>query len=150
MHKKILYIDMDGVLADFDSAVAKLSPEVREQYRGHLDDVPGLFLQMDPIPGAIDAALQLAERFDTYILSTAPWNNPSSWADKVTWIQRHLGKPYEKRLILSHHKDLLKGDFLIDDRPKHGADSFEGKWIQFGSKEYPHWKSILEYLLRER
>lgn len=146
MRKKTLYIDMDGVLADFDSAVAKLSPEVREQYRGHLDDVPGLFLMMAPMPGAIDAALKLAESFDAYILSTAPWNNPSSWADKVSWIQQHLGKPYEKRLILSHHKDLLKGDFLIDDRPKHGVDTFEGEWIQFGSEKYPDWDAVLSYL----
>ena len=36
-------------------------------------------------------------------------------------------------MILSHRKDLLKGDYLIDDRPKHGADTFDGEWIRFGN-----------------
>lgn len=137
---------MDGVLADFDSGVTRLSVDIREQYCKHLDDAPGIFLLMDPMPGAIDAALELNRHFDVYILSTAPWNNSSAWADKVTWIQRHLGKPFEKRLILSHHKDLLKGDYLIDDRPKHGANIFPGKWIHFGSPEFPNWTAILKEL----
>ena len=38
---------------------------------------------IDPIPGAIDAYPELADRFDTYILSTAPWKNPSAWSDKL-------------------------------------------------------------------
>ena len=59
---------------------------------------------------------------------------------------KYLDDVFHKRLILSHHKDLLKGDFLIDDRPKHGADTFEGEWIQFGSDSYPDWPSIVFYL----
>lgn len=52
--------------------------------------------------------------------------------------------PY-KRLILTHHKNLNKGDYLIDDRTKNGAGEFEGKLIQFGTEEYPDWKSVLAY-----
>ena len=104
---------------------------------------------MDPVPGALNAYATLARTFDTYILSTAPWRNPSAWSDKVAWIQRHLGAPAEKRLILAHHKDLLRGDFLIDDRTTHGADRFEGVHIRFGSKAFPDWASVTAYLLSQ-
>ncbi len=90
---KRLYVDMDGVLVDFDSGVARLEPAIRAAYAGHLDDVPGVFGLMDPMPGAIEAFAELARTFDTYILSTAPWRNPSAWSDKVMRVQRHLGEP---------------------------------------------------------
>jgi len=42
---------------------------------------------------------------------------------------------------------LIKGDILIDDRPNNGAKDFDGKWIQFGSEEFPDWNAVLHYLL---
>ena len=51
------------------------------------------------------------------------------------------------REILSHNKNLNKGDYLIDDRPHNGAENFEGEWIKFGSKKYPDWKSVTKFLL---
>ena len=74
---------------------------------------------MDPIPGAIAAYGRLSTVFDTYILSTAPWLNSTAWSDKPLWVQKHLGEAGYKRLILSHHKNLNHGDFLIDDRTEH-------------------------------
>lgn len=144
--KKRLYFDMDNVLVDFESGIARLDEATRTAYSGRLDEVPGIFSRMDPMPGAIAAVHQLAKDFDVYILSTAPWKNPSAWSDKVTWVTEYLDDVLHKRLILSHHKDFLKGDYLIDDRPKHGADNFEGEWIQFGSERFPDWKTVIEYL----
>jgi len=148
--KKILYIDMDGVLVDFKSGIRRISADERREYEGREDDVPGIFALMDPIPGALEAYRELSRRYDTYILSTAPWKNPSAWSDKVEWVQRHLGgEPGDaayKRLILSHHKDLNCGDFLIDDRGRHGAERFGGEHILFGSERFPDWAAVLEYL----
>ena len=144
---KRLFFDMDNVLVDFASGIARLDEATRHEYEGRLDEVPGIFALMEPMPGAIDAVHRLAKKYDVYILSTAPWKNPSAWADKVAWVTKYFDDVFHKRLILSHHKDFVKGDFLIDDRPKHGADSFEGEWIQFGSERFPDWPSVVSYLL---
>jgi 5'-nucleotidase len=149
--KKILYIDMDGVIVDFESAFERLDPAVRDEFRGNEDQIPGLFGLMTPIPGAIEAVAELATIFDAYVLSTVPWHNIS-----IEWIQDHFGaekgSPLWKRVILSHHKHLNRGDFLIDDRPhRNGAREFEetnaaGQLIHFGSAEFPDWEAVLSYL----
>ncbi len=144
--KKVLYVDMDNVLVDFRSALPRISKEAAELHAGHLDDVPGIFSLMDPMPGAVESFNELADRFDTYILSTAPWENPSAWSDKLAWVKLHLGKTAYKRLIISHHKNLNKGHFLIDDRTGNGADGFEGEHILFGSTSFPDWDAVIEYL----
>lgn len=156
MTQKILYIDMDGVICDFESAFDRLSPEVLDEYRGREDQIPNLFSLMDPIPGAIPAVTELAALFDTYVLSTVPWANTSGASQKIEWIQRHFGSepgsPLWKRVILSHHKHLNRGDFLIDDRPhRNGAAEFAeqnigGQTLHFGSPEYPDWETVVAYL----
>ena len=81
------------------------------------------------------------------ILSTPPWDNTSAWSDKHQWVKKHLGVSAHKRLILSHHKNLNRGDYLIDDRTANGAGEFQGEHIHFGTEKFPDWKSVLEYLL---
>ena len=144
--KKILYIDMDNVLVDFPSGIARISEKERIDHDGDLDEVPDIFSLMDPMPGGLEAFVELSGLFDTYILSTAPWENRSAWSDKLDWVKKHLGKPAHKRLILSHHKNLNAGDYLIDDRTKNGADLFTGEHIHFGTDDFPDWASVLDYL----
>tara|TARA_B100000676_G_scaffold164882_1_gene162157 strand:+ start:202 stop:648 length:447 start_codon:yes stop_codon:yes gene_type:complete len=147
MAKKILYIDMDNVLVDFQSGISKLSKEVIKEYESNLDEVPNIFSLMEPLEGAIDSFKILSQRYDTYILSTAPWKNSSAWTDKVKWVQKYLGESAYKRLILTHHKNLNHGDYLIDDRTKNGAGEFKGELIQFGTDKFPDWKTVCSYLL---
>ena len=68
--KKILYIDMDNVLVDFPSAIPRIPSRYLMSHKDNMDEVPGIFSYMDPIPGAINSFNELAELFDTYILST--------------------------------------------------------------------------------
>jgi 5'(3')-deoxyribonucleotidase len=153
INKKILYIDMDNVLVDFASGIDRLSEEVKQEYEGRLDEVPGIFSLMKPMPGAVEAVALLSQCFDVYILSTAPWKNLSAWSDKARWVQKYFGdgkdSVFYKRLIISHHKNLNRGDYLIDDRTKNGAGEFEGELIQFGSEQFPDWKAIIHYLMHE-
>lgn len=158
--KPLLFIDMDNVLVDFKSGLEKVSEEIKQQYecdekgKPHYDDIPGIFALMEPMPGAIDAIHALNEKYDLYILSTAPWMNPSAWSDKVKWLQHYFDSArkegvFYKRLILCHHKDMLirPGAYLIDDRPNHGAELFGDHWIQMGSDRFPDWKSVVQYLM---
>ena len=138
---------MDNVLVDFASGIARLGEDVRRQYDGRLDDVPGIFSLMDPMPGAIQAYEQLASVFDAYILSTSPRMNPTAWSDKLAWVKKYMGEAAYKRLILIHHKNLNMGDFLIDDRTNNGADRFAGEHILFASERFPDWPAVLTYLM---
>ena len=63
---------------------------------------------------------------------------------------KYLDDVFHKRLIISHHKDLCQGDYLIDDRGKNGTSEFAGEWIHFGSEQFPDWESVLKYLSSER
>lgn len=147
MEKKRVYFDMDNVLVDFKSGLDKIDEQTKQKYEGHLDDIPGIFGLMNPMEGAIEAVNKLAEKYDVFILSTAPWENPSAWADKVKWVKKYFNEVFYKRLIISHRKDLCKGDYLIDDRGKNGTSDFEGEWIKFGEGKFPDWKSVVDYLL---
>jgi 5'(3')-deoxyribonucleotidase len=148
--KKTLYIDMDNVLVDFPSGMAACDPALLSEYDGRADEIPGIFALMQPMPGAIAAYRELSELFDTYILSTAPWDNPTAWSDKLEWVKQHLGAPAHKRLILSHNKHLNRGDYLVDDRSKNGAEEFGQlpgqEWIQFGQGHHKDWPEVVAYL----
>ena len=146
--KKVLFIDLDGVIADFITAMNFHPLREIPPYDEHPDTIPGIFRNLNPIIGAIDAVKILLDsnQYEVYFLSTAPWNNPSAWTDKRLWLEDQFGDLVNRRLILTHRKDLLKGDILIDDRPNNGAKDFEGNWIQFGTEEFPDWNSILKHL----
>ena len=143
---KTLYIDMDGVLVDLQSNLDK---------QGWHQNV---FKDPPPIDGAVEAFNELCHKrstqkrsihaYDVYILSTAPWNIPNSWTQKRLWVSKYLGNKAHKRLILCNHKNLLRGDILIDDRTANGAGEFQGELIQFGTEKFPNWQQTLKYLLK--
>ena len=146
---KRVFIDMDNVLVDFQSGLDQVSEEVKAEYAGRLDEIPGLFAKMKPMEGAIEAVHELQKHYDLFILSTAPWKNSSAWSDKVEWVTKYLDDVFHKKMIITHRKDLCQGDYLIDDRGKNGTSEFSGEWIQFGSELFPDWKEVLDYLLPE-
>ena len=158
--KEIVFFDMDNVLVDFVSGLDRVAPEIKAMYsddgtgKPHYDDIPGIFSLMDPMPGAIEAvkAFAASDRFDLYILSTAPWDNPSSWSDKLNWVKKHLDSDrqegvFYKRIVLSHHKNLCAQNnaWLIDDRKAHGSEQFGDRFIHFGSERFPDWNAVLSH-----
>ena len=122
--KKIIYVDMDGVLVDFESGIKKAEPDLLTFYKGQYDNIPHIFLWMDPMPGAIESFKALQEKYDVYILTTAPWKNETALQDKKDWLNKYFGDLIKKKVIFSHHKELLIGDYLIDDRE---VSVFKGK-----------------------
>ena len=82
---------MDGVLVNFDSGIAQLDAKTNKEYVGRFDEVPGIFGTMKPMDGAIDAFIRLSKVYDTYILTTSPWDNPTALQDKQNWVKENLG-----------------------------------------------------------
>jgi 5'(3')-deoxyribonucleotidase len=148
MKKKIVYFDMDNVLVNFQSGIDATPIEVQKEYEGYLDNVPGIFSMMKPNAEMVDLFNKLSDdvRYDVYILSTSPWDNPTAASDKVQWVKKYIPKAY-KRVILSHNKHLNAGDYLIDDRTANGAGEFGGELIQYMSDKFPTVKSIENYLI---
>ncbi len=96
--KKILYIDMDNVLVKFQSGLYKIDLQTQSMFDDKNDDIPRIFSLMEPVEGAIEAFEKLSALYDTYILSTAPWENPSAWTDKLLWVKNIWGKKQESVL----------------------------------------------------
>jgi 5'(3')-deoxyribonucleotidase len=146
---KIIYVDLDGVVADFDKGKLEHPLGGVTPYIGRPDKLPGVYENLAPIPNAIESVNKLLKKpnFKVYFLSTAPWDNPEAWMHKRLWVAKYFDeKLIRKKLILCHHKQLLIGDYLIDDRRFNGASEFQGEWIHFGSEQFPDWKSVLDYL----
>lgn len=143
----IIYIDMDGVVANFPK-------KWKETYGTELDlyQIPptpdGFYRDLELIDGAFEAVTELSKYFDVYFLSTAEWNNLSSWVDKRVWIEEKFGELAYKRLILSHNKSLNIGKYLIDDRAINTNEGFTGEFIHFGSSQFPDWNSVVEYIFK--
>jgi 5'-nucleotidase len=139
--KKTIFIDMDGVIANFAKAAKEGGWE-------HRPDKHVNFGELEVMPGAEEALRKLNQDFDIFIASTPPWDRPDMWGAKREWIAKHF--PYLKRkLILTHRKDLLIGDILIDDSRWRGQPDFKGNWLWFGtSQRCLDWPSTLELIYK--
>ena len=156
--KKVLYIDMDGVVADFWKAIQINQPRIDDKkyfptYADQEKEVdaicernPHIFKYLLPIKDAIEFTKPLFKKYDVYFLSTPMWDIPESYTDKRLWLEKYYGDLAKKRLILTNRKDLAIGDILIDDRLKNGAKDFKGLHIHFGTKAFPNWKEVSAFL----
>ena len=150
--KKILHLDMDGVLVDLEHSInqwLEKYPDVAYRFEKFPDHIPGIFRNPPPIKGAIDAVHKLHKsgKYEMFISTAAPWDNPYASSDKRFWIETHFGTLFRRKMFISHRKDMIIGDYLIDDRVVYGAGEFKGEHIHFGSEKFPDWNKILEYLL---
>ena len=138
---------MDGVLVDiFKACETKYGKESVSKIGDLLDEDPELFFEAEPMAGAIEAYNKLIDVFDVYLLTSAPWKSMGSTEAKQRWVMKYLGASADKRIIVSHNKNLMIGDYLIDDRTANGAGEFKGELIHFGTEKYPDWNSVLNYL----
>ncbi len=136
-----IYIDMDGVIFDYDKRYAEareLRPEIT-----YPQSIYGFYTDMEPLPEAVETVNKLREKFDVWILSKPSYRNPLCYIEKRISIEKHFGLAFCNKLILCPDKSLLIGDYLIDDMP---WPEFTGKQIRFGSQEFPNWKKVYDFL----
>ena len=148
--RELIFIDMDGVLADAEARMKewsdKLGLTTKELFDKKLYHMPGFYLDLPLINGAKESFEKLSKKYEVYILTAPSWENPSCYTDKRLWVEKYLGEPAYKRLIISNDKSLFSGRALIDDRTKYGVTKFKGEHIHFGTEKFPDWNSVLEYL----
>ena len=144
--KSIVYIDMDDTLLEFAQAYS-VAREARP-YIPFPQSIPGFFSGLEPKPLAVEIFNRLFDdpKLDVYILTAPSLKNPLCYTEKRLWVEEHLGMRAVAKLIICPNKALLKGDYLIDDYAEgKGQESFEGKLIQFGTADYPDWRTVNDY-----
>lgn len=158
MKKKVVLCDMDGVIADFTAGIKRINPNLtmtEKNYNKEEDEVnkivlncPNFFQTLPPIEGGIEAVKLLMQHYEVHFCSTPMETVPHSLTGKKEWLNHHFGDLAYKNLILTHRKDWVIGDYLIDDRTKNGAGEFTGEHIHFGTEKFPDWETVLKYLIK--
>lgn len=145
MMEKIILVDMDNVLCDFDKAhkqaILKTSgiKFPQSQYK--------FFENLEKIENSIESVNLLKTKYKVYILTRPSIQNPLCYTENRNWIEKHLGLDMLNNLIISCDKTMVKGDYLIDDNIQKGIFKPEWKLLKFGTSEYPDWNSIIKKLM---
>jgi len=133
----IVLVDMDGVLVDwdrgFESAWKGRTPIIRSLSYAMEECVPpshkaeacsifhaeGFFRDAPPMAGGVKALHALAAAGYRVLLCTSPVTTSAHCAgEKVEWVRAHLGPSWVPKMIITSDKTAVRGDVLIDDKPK--------------------------------
>ncbi len=144
---KLIWIDMDGVLANFLGSDRIPSEEKMKRHHPEIYK-PGFFADLKPNDGAIESvrALMLSGKYEVWIASKPLHNSSHCYTEKVQWIMRYLPE-LTQRVCFIQDKQYLLGHYLIDDEI-HWAAGFSGTFVLFDpEKPKACWDQILDYFL---
>jgi hypothetical protein len=145
-----LYLDCDGVLADFNRgavAVLGMHPKAYEKRQGpgrfwaKLAKAPDFYFGLPLLEGATEL-LEAVRHLDPIILTGLPRGD---WAaeQKVRWAAKHFpGTRIITTLARDKRKHAGEGDVLVDDQLRHA-----GLWEEAGGV-FIHHKTVAETLQR--
>lgn len=141
MAPKLILLDQDGVLADFEQGVRQLwlqtfqqpfpmqqrrhfylRQDIAPQFHQQLSQIyatKGFFAALPPLAGGIAAAKRLlAAGHDVRICTSPIQKYRYCVTEKFDWVGEHLGEDWVNRIILAKDKTWVRGDILIDDKPQ--------------------------------
>lgn len=145
-------VDMDGVLFDYAGGFEKkwntmypnLQPfnsktqknfyienNMPEEYKSLIEQIADsdelFFAELSPIEGALEGLLKLAEKNPVYICTSPNTKNDYCAYGKIKSVRKHLGDEWVRRTIVTKDKTMVRGDYLIDDKPEI-TGSFPRSW----------------------
>lgn len=144
--KKIILVDIDGVLIDFNKGVydkwkvkhpdlpvielqnltkhdqasmyRDLNPSYEALVREILDDIT-FFDNLDPIDGCLNVLNEMENEGYEVFLCTGIMRKFNTTCSKHEWINKKFGSRWARKIIyVSKDKTLVRGDILIDDKPE--------------------------------
>jgi len=79
----------------------------------------GFFRNLPPMEGGPQALHAMLDKgFEVFICTAPPTISHHAAQEKWEWIRQHLGDAWLNRMILTTDKTPVRGDFLIDDKPR--------------------------------
>lgn len=140
--KKIILVDQDGVLADYQAHQLTLWREEHpeklwipvedirdynmdnaypENLKDLLRSIPerkDFFFNLPVIQGGREALEEMLRcGYDVRICTSPLIAHEFCVPEKFAWVEKHLGVEWANRMILTRDKTLVHGDILIDDKP---------------------------------
>jgi 5'(3')-deoxyribonucleotidase len=134
----VIYLDMDGVIANFNQAFLDLVPnhQIKHDDLNEWDvwKCVGMksnqelwdminnvghewWANLQPYPWFMDLVAGLQEIAPVCLLSSPGWS-PDAAKGKLQWIQRYFGTEFEDWIFTSQKHHVAKvGTILIDDKP---------------------------------
>ncbi len=161
-NKKIVLVDMDQILANL---VKKWLHHYNHEHDDTLtvDDIktwevgvhsklgkdkmeqlyllrPGFFDDLEPLAGGLDGMRQLHDMGLHVQILTSAFGSDSARA-KIEWILRHVPWMDRKSMGIQHYKQLVYGDFFIDDSVRNLSE-WKEHWMDRGIGDNVHAMSI--------
>lgn len=119
----IIFIDMDGVLADFDGYILQRYKS-KSMWNDKWADIDNnVFMQLDKMEGA-DTLMDYVQIYYPRFLTAIPTHDkcPTARIDKMAWMSKHYNAlPWDVNVVYREEKQLfavgefLSPNILIDD-----------------------------------
>lgn len=140
-----IYVDLDGVLADFAGQSAKAHgkegevPNVwdfylewgtsKKEFWEVIDEDPDFWKNLPELPWHDELVSLVSSVDENFTLLTSPHNSNSCYAGKRQWVEYHLSLDPSKRLCIYRNKhEVAKEDRLLIDDCEENVE----KWSQYG------------------